>query len=68
MLNGTDLNKLQAAGIVTNNIERLVRYTGGSVKDYVGSYGNYYDGLSGRTGMGLDNKLNNVLYHSFVTQ
>ena len=47
MLNGTDLNKLQAAGIVTNKIERLVRYTGGSVREYVGSYGNYYNGLSG---------------------
>ena len=46
MLNGAELNKFKAAGIVTNNAD-LVLYTGGSVKEYVGSYGYYYNGLRG---------------------
>lgn len=46
MLEGADLNKLKAAGIVSKDAESLAKYTGGSVEDYVGSYRNYYNSLT----------------------
>ncbi|XP_046843654.1 serotransferrin-like [Xenia sp. Carnegie-2017] len=47
MLEGVNITKLTAAGIAYKNVERLVRYNGASVKEYVGSYGNYFNCLNG---------------------
>ena len=56
MLEGADFSKLKTAGIVSDKAESLAKYSNTSVKEYVGSYGNYYNGLYGTTKGMLVNK------------